>query len=72
MCLGIRLIENKGIFLIGGVSKEIRIYRKNNYECIQIIKDAHSENIKGFIELIDCSIVSYSDDNTIKIWRIET
>ena len=70
-CWGICLIEDKGIFLIGGRSKDIRIYRNDNYECIKIIKDAHYENIKGFIELKDCLIASYSNDETIKIWNIE-
>ena len=37
-CWGISLIEDKGIFLVGGESKEIRIYRNDNYECIQEIK----------------------------------
>jgi len=50
-CLGIRLIENKGIFLIGGKSKEIRVYRYDNYECIQIIQNAHDNYILGFIEI---------------------
>ena len=69
MCLGIRLIENKGIFLIGGKSKDIRIYRNDNYECIQIIQNAHDDDINGFDELKDGSIVSYSDDKKIKIWN---
>ena len=37
-CWGISLIEDKGIFLVGGVSKDIRIYRNDNYEYIQVIK----------------------------------
>ena len=32
--LGISLIEDKGIFIVGGFSKEIRIYRNDNNECI--------------------------------------
>ena len=67
-CNGIYLIENKGIFMIGGKSKDIRIYRNDNFECIQIIKNAHLNDIKGFIELKDGSIASYSKDKTIKIW----
>ena len=67
-CLGISLIEDKGIFLVGGYSKNIRIYRNDNYECIQEIKDAHNDSINGFIELKDGSIASFSDDQTIKIW----
>ena len=67
-CYGISLIEDKGIFLVGGGSKNIRIYRNDNYECIQEIKNAHNDDIKGFIELKDGSIASFSDDQTIKIW----
>ena len=59
---------NKGIFLVGGWSKNIRIYRSDNYECIQEIKDAHNDTINGFIELKDGSIASFSNDETIKIW----
>ena len=69
ICWGIRLIEDIGIFLIGGESKDIRIYRNDNYECIQIIQNAHDNYISGFVELKDGSIVSYSNDNKIKIWN---
>ncbi len=41
-CWGISLIEDKGIFLVGGRSN-IRININDNYECIQEIKDAHNE-----------------------------
>ena len=36
-CWGIKLIENKRIIFVGGWSKDIKIYRKDNFECIQII-----------------------------------
>ncbi len=68
-CWGISLIQDKGIFLVGGRSKKIRIYRNDNYEYIQVIKDAHNDYIKGFIELKDGSIASFSNDETIKIWN---
>ncbi len=68
-CLGIRLIDDKGIFLIGGNSGDIKVYRKDNYECIQIIKDAHDYDINGFVELKDESILSYSWDGGVKIWK---
>jgi len=60
--LGISLIEDKGIFLVGGVSNDIRIYRNDNYESIQEIKDAHNQSIRGFMELKDGSIASFSND----------
>ena len=50
------------------MSKDIRIYRNDNYECIQEIKGAHNKSINGFIELKDGSIASFSLDRTIKIW----
>ena len=67
-CNGITLIEDKGIFIVGGLSKDIRIYRNDNYECIQTIQNAHDDYINGFIELKDCSIASFSTDQRIKIW----
>ena len=65
-CFGICIIEKKGLFLIGGESKEIKIYRSDNYECIKIIKETNG--IYGINELKDCSIVSYGLDKTINIW----
>ena len=65
---GIILIEDKGIFLIGGLSKDIRVYRSDNYECIQTIKNAHNNNIFGFVELKDGTIASFSWENDITIW----
>ena len=63
----IYLIKDKGLFLVGGVSKDIMIYRNDNYECIQIIKDAHDDNIYDFIELKHGSIISCSY-KIMKIW----
>ena len=68
-CWGILLIEDKGIFLIGGESKDIRIYRNDNYECIRVIQNAHDTDIRGFVELKDGSIISYSYDKKIKKWN---
>ena len=67
VCYGICVIEDKGLFLTGGESKEIRIYRIDNYECIKIIKDAHNDDIFGINELNDCSIASYGF-KIINIW----
>jgi len=68
LCFGICLIEDKGIFIVGGKSKDIKIYRNDNYECIQTIQNAHNDNILGFLELNDGTIISYSADKTIKVW----
>ena len=67
LCWVIYLIEDKGIFLVGGNSKDIIIYRNDNYECIQTIKDAHEKNIYNFIELKHGSIISCSY-KIMKIW----
>ena len=67
MCYVIYLIKDKGIFLVGGDSKDIIIYRNDNYECIQTIKDAHDKKIYGFIELKHGSIISCSYQ-IMKIW----
>ncbi len=68
LCFGIYLIEDKGIFLVGGRNKDIMVYRNDNYECIQIIQNAHDDSILGFIELKDGTIISYSSDKKIKVW----
>ena len=68
VCFGIKNIENKGIFFVGGGEKDIIIFRNDNYECIKIIKNAHNKGINGFIELNDESILSYSNDGFISVW----
>ena len=70
LCLGIKLIENKRIFIVGGKDiYDIIIYNSDNYEYIDTIKNAHDDNIFGFVELKDGRIASYSDDAKIKIWE---
>ena len=70
--LSIYSLIEKNIFLVGGRSNDIKIYRNDNYECIQIIKKAHNRFIKGFIESNNNSILSYSVDGNIKIWIFES
>ncbi len=70
ICKTICLIKDKGIFLVGGVSKDITIYKNNNYQCIKTIKDAHDHYIEGFIELKSGVVISYSN-TIIKIWNFE-
>ena len=67
-CYGICVIENKGIFLTGGWSFKINIFRSDNYECIQSIDNAHYTWIRGIIELNNNVIASYSDDGVINFW----
>ena len=68
ICYGICVIENRGIFLTGGWSFKINIFRNDNYECIQSIDNAHYTWIRGIIELNNNIIASYSDDGIINCW----
>ena len=61
-------ILNKGIFFVGGDSKDILIYRSDNFQNIQTINGAHKESITGFIELKDGKIASFGKDESIIIW----
>jgi len=70
ICFTIYSLNDKEIFLVGGRSNDIKIYKSNNYECVQIIKKAHNRFIKGFIRLNDL-ILSYSIDGKIKIWEFK-
>jgi len=65
---GIYIIKNMNLFLVGGNSKNINIYSIENLECIQIIENAHNNDIMGFIQLKNNSIISYSKDLTLGIW----
>ena len=67
-CYGIKIIEEKRIFLVGGDSKDFVIYKSDSYEYIKTIKNAHNDNIKGFVEFKNGLIASFSEDKTIKIW----
>ena len=67
-CYGITIIKEKGIFFVGGQCSDIMIYRCDNYECIETIKNAHEDFIGGFIKLKKNLIASFSNDGTIKIW----
>ena len=70
LCWGICIIEEKGIFLIGGISKDIKIYRSDNYECIKTKKDAHKDDIIGINKLNDYEIITFGREKTIKKWEL--
>ena len=70
-CNGIISIKEKGIFLCGGWSNDIKIYRNDNYECLSTIENAHEGNIVGFCQLKNGFILSFSGDHTMKVWSIE-
>ena len=56
-CYGICILRNKGYFLIGGYSRDINIYRINNYECILHYECAHSGYISQFNLLFEQTIL---------------
>ena len=70
-CFGITLLKNYNILLLGGKSKDIRIFNSKNGELVNIIKNAHENRIYGFVQLNDNLIASYSKDHTIKIWKFD-
>ena len=57
------------LIFIGGNCNHIFIYN-SNLELINVIENAHDNDINGFNILNDESIISYSDDRTVKIWKI--
>ena len=63
------IVENKQVFLTGGLNGDIRIFRIDNYDYIRTVKYAHDDEIFGLTELKDGTIASYSGDSTIKIWK---
>ena len=67
-CCGICVIEERGIFFIGGDNKDIKIYKSDNYECIFVIKDAHFDNIYGLTKINKNCILSYGCDKIINVW----
>ena len=67
-CYGILVMINKGVFLTGGKCKDIKIFDCNSLQCVQNIINAHNNSIIGFTQFNDGSVISYSWDNTIKIW----
>ena len=50
--------------------KIIKIKNNNDYECIQIIKKAHDNKITKIIELKNENIITFSWDNSLKIWNM--
>ena len=70
-CRGISVIKEKGIFLVGGESKDIKIYRLDNYEYILTIYNTYDDFIRGFIQLKNGTIGSYGDDKILNIWSFE-
>lgn len=70
-CYCISTIKNKGIFFTGGYCKDIRIYKIDNYECINCLNCAHDGYIYGLCKYFDNIIISFSKDRKIKFWEIK-
>lgn len=70
-CWGIGIIDNIGAFITVGEGKNVKIYKKNNYEFIKEINDIHSDDIEGINVLNNNNILTYSWDKKIKIWKFE-
>jgi len=71
-CWCICVLDN--VFLTGGNCQNIRIYRKDKYELIQIIENAHNNDINGIfkINFENYQLFSFSNDGTINFYKIET
>ena len=68
VCFTIIGDTKKGIFYVAGYGNDIMIYESDNFEYIETMKDAHYKPITGFTLMKNGSLVSYSNDDTIKIW----
>ena len=66
-CYSICIINNKGIFVIGGYNI-INIYKSDNYDNIQTILYNHNGCIYGINELKNGDLISYGRNGKIKIW----
>ena len=66
-CFSIEVFNNFGIFLIGK-ENNIIVFNSNSYNIIQIYNDAHNDNINGFVQLKNGDILSFSNDETMKVW----
>ena len=71
ICWAICVFENKGIFLTGGMSEKINIFRIDNYELINTIYNCHNEPICGITLTKNSKIISYSQDQMLKIWELK-
>ena len=56
--------------LFDNTLKIIKIKNKNEYENIQIIRNAHNGPISKIIELKNENIITFQYDYSFKIWKI--
>ena len=66
----ISVVENKNLFICGGVSNDISIYSTQTYENLGIFKECHEGRLRGIYLLKNGKIISGSEDKKTKIWKI--
>lgn len=66
----ISVVENKNLFICGGVSNDISIYSTQTYDNLGIFKECHEGRIRGIYLLKNGKIMTGSEDKKTKIWEI--
>ena len=66
----ISVVENKNLFICGGVSTDISIYSTQTYEILGIFKECHEGRLRGIYLLKNGKIITGSEDKKTKIWGI--
>ena len=69
-CFAVCFLNEKGIFITGGESFDINVFKCDNYELIHTFNDAHKDNIYGIVQLKNGEVASFSGDCFIKVWNI--
>lgn len=67
---GIIFFDNKGIFLVGGMSNDIQIYKTYQFKCINHLININERSINGFLELINGKFLKNDQGGNIKIWEL--
>jgi hypothetical protein len=70
-CWGVGIIDKINSFITVGEGKNVKIYKKSSYDFIKDVNDIHQDDIEGINTLNYNTILTYSWDKTIKIWRLE-
>lgn len=70
-CWGVGVIDKINSFITVGEGKNVKIYKKSTYDFIKDVNDIHQDDIEGINTLNYNTILTYSWDKTIKIWRLE-
>ena len=50
---------------------DIKVYNSENYELINVLKNAHNRGIYGFTFLNNKNFISYSLDCFINVWEMK-